>query len=59
MWRASGPAALTAVSLAYPLQNIVLSAAVGMGVGVSSVLSISLGEGDRERANETATLAWR
>ena len=36
--------------------NIVLSAAVGMGVGVSSVLSISLGEGDRERANETATL---
>ena len=51
-----GTDALTAVSLAYPLQNIVLSAAVGMGVGVSSVLSISLGEGDRERANETATL---
>ena len=42
-----GTDALTAVSLAYPLQNIVLSAAVGMGVGVSSVLSISLGEGDR------------
>lgn len=51
-----GTGALTAVSLAYPLQNIVVSVAVGVGVGVSSVLSISLGEKNQEKANETATM---
>ena len=33
-----GTGALTAVSLAFPLQNIVLSVAVGIGVGIASVL---------------------
>lgn len=32
-----GTDALTAVSLAYPLQNAILSAAVGIGVGISSI----------------------
>ena len=32
-----GTGALTAVSLAFPLQNIVLSVAVGIGVGIASV----------------------
>ncbi|MCU6748693.1 MATE family efflux transporter [Faecalicatena acetigenes] len=49
-----GTRALTAVSLAYPLQNIVISVAVGIGVGISSVLSISLGEKNQERANQAA-----
>ena len=35
-----GTDALTAVSLAYPLQNAILSAAVGIGVGISSAISI-------------------
>lgn len=51
-----GTGALTAVSLAYPLQNIVVSVAVGIGVGISSVLSISLGENNQEKANRAATL---
>lgn len=50
-----GTGALTAVSLAFPLQNIVLSVAVGIGVGIASVLSISLGKKDQKRANEAAT----
>lgn len=48
--------ALTAVSLAYPLQNIVTAVSVGIGVGISSALSISLGEKNQEKANETATM---
>ena len=51
-----GTGALTAVSLAYPLQNIVVSVAVGIGVGIGSVLSISLGQRNQERANEAATM---
>ncbi|MEG0961754.1 MAG: MATE family efflux transporter [Lachnospiraceae bacterium] len=51
-----GTQALTAVSLAFPLQNIVVSVAVGFGVGISSVLSISLGEENQKKANEAATI---
>lgn len=51
-----GTEALTAVSLAYPLQNIVMAVSVGIGVGISSALSIRLGEKDQEKANETATV---
>ena len=45
-----GTDALTAVSLAYPLQNAILSVAVGIGVGISSAISIHLGAGNREKA---------
>lgn len=51
-----GTQALTAVSLAYPLQNIVVAVSVGIGVGISSALSISLGEKNQKKANETATM---
>ncbi len=51
-----GTDALTAVSLAYPLQNAVLSVAVGIGVGISSAIAIYLGANDHEKANRTATL---
>ena len=44
------------VSLAYPLQNAILSAAVGIGVGISSAISIHLGAGNREKADRAATL---
>ena len=40
--------ALTAVSLAYPLQNLVLAVAVGYGVGASACIARSLGEGNRQ-----------
>lgn len=43
--------ALTAVSLAYPLQNVVLAVAVGLGVGLNSCIARSLGAGNRRQAN--------
>lgn len=51
-----GTAALTAVSLAYPLQNVIVSVAVGIGVGIGSAISIHLGAGRQEEANRAATL---
>ncbi len=46
--------ALTAVSLAFPYQNIMIAIASGTGVGVNAVLSRSLGEKNFEKANRTA-----
>ena len=46
--------ALTAVSLAFSLQNVMIAVGVGTGVGVNALLSKSLGEKDQERANKTA-----
>ena len=51
-----GTDALTAVSLAYPLQNAIVSVGVGIGVGISSAISISLGKGDQEGADRSATI---
>ena len=36
--------ALTAVSMAFPLQNIIISIAVGFGVGINALLSRALGQ---------------
>ena len=46
--------AVTALSLAFPVQNMQIGFATGIGVGVNSLLSKSLGEGDKERVNQTA-----
>ena len=46
--------AVTALSLAFPVQNMQIGFAVGIGVGVNSLLSKSLGERDQEAANRTA-----
>ena len=43
--------ALTAVSLAFPLQNFALAVSVGSGVGISSYIARKLGEGDRNAAD--------
>lgn len=51
-----GTDALTAVSLAYPLQNLVISVAVGIGVGISSAIAIYRGAGKQESADRAATL---
>lgn len=47
--------ALTAVSLAYPVQSLMISIAVGTGVGTNALLSRSLGEKDFDKANRVAT----
>ena len=46
--------AVTALSLAFPIQNVQIGLGVGIGVGVNSLLSKSLGEASQERANRTA-----
>ena len=46
--------AVTALSLAFPIQNLQIGCATGVAVGMNSLLSKSLGEGDRERANRAA-----
>lgn len=47
--------ALTAVSLAFPIQTLMIAFAIGTGVGVNALLSRSLGEKNTERANQVAT----
>ncbi len=46
--------ALNAVSLAFPVQNLMIAVAVGTGVGINALLSRSLGQKDFERADRTA-----
>ena len=46
--------AVTALSLAFPVQNMQIGFAVGVGVGVNAFLSQSLGRKDQESANWAA-----
>ena len=46
--------ALTAVSLAFPIQTLMIAVGAGTGVGVNALLSKLLGEKSYERANKTA-----
>ncbi len=46
--------ALTAVSLAFPMQSLMIAAATGIGVGINALLSRSLGEKAFDRANRAA-----
>ena len=43
-----------ALSFAFPIQNLQIGFSTGIAVGVNSLLSKSLGEGNRERANKAA-----
>ena len=49
-----GEAALSAVSLAFPVQNLMIAFAVGTGVGVNAHLSRCLGEGNQAEADRAA-----
>jgi len=46
--------ALTALSLAFPVQNLLISFSIGTGVGVNALLSRRLGEQNQEEVNKTA-----
>ena len=46
--------ALTAVSLAFPVQNIMIGVASGVAVGVNALLSRALGEKNQEEVNSSA-----
>ncbi len=46
--------AVTALSLAFPIQHLQIGCATGVAVGMNSLLSKSLGQGNKERANKAA-----
>ncbi len=46
--------ALTAVSLAFPAQNLMIGLATGTAVGVNALMGRALGAGQRERADKVA-----
>lgn len=46
--------AVTALGMAFPVQNLMIGCATGIGVGMNALLSKSLGEGNHKRANQAA-----
>ncbi len=50
--------ALTAVALAFPVQNIIVAISVGTSVGLNALVSRSLGSGDRETAEKAANVQF-
>lgn len=48
---------LTALSIVYPLQLLMIALAVGTGVGINTVMAAKLGLGQEEKANEYAGTA--
>ena len=49
-----GENALSAVSLAFPIQNIIIATGTGIGVGINALLSRYLGEKKQKAVNQTA-----
>lgn len=47
--------AMTALSLVYPLQNLVNAIAIGFGVGINAQIALHLGAGEQDRADTAAT----
>lgn len=45
--------ALTAITLAYPIQNIITGIGLGTGIGLNSLLARSLGEKDKDKIQKT------
>lgn len=50
----NGEAALNALTLAFPIQVLMIAFGIGTGVGVNALISRSLGAGDNEQANRAA-----
>ena len=49
-----GEQALNALTLAFPVQMLMVAIGIGTGVGMGALLSKSLGQGDREKASQVA-----
>lgn len=50
----TGELALNALTLAFPVQMLMVAIGIGTGVGVNALLAKSLGQGDMEKASKTA-----
>lgn len=49
-----GEEGLNALTLAFPVQMLIVAIAIGTGVGCNALLAKSLGQGDKEKASRTA-----
>lgn len=47
--------AMTALSLVFPLQNLMSAVAIGFGIGINAVIAFHLGAKEEKKANEAAT----
>ena len=47
--------AMTALSLVYPVQNLINAIAIGFGVGINAQIALHLGAGEHKKANMVAT----
>ncbi len=47
--------AMTALSLIFPIQNLISAVAIGFGVGINAVIALHLGAGDKAGADAAAT----
>ena len=47
--------AMTALSLVFPIQNVVNSVAVGFGIGINVMIAFCLGANQREQADKAAS----
>lgn len=47
--------AMTALSLVYPLQNLINAVAIGFGVGINAQIAFQLGADNKDRAGAAAT----
>ena len=47
--------AMTALSLVFPIQNLISSIMIGFGIGINAVVSFYLGAGDRKRDDKAAS----
>lgn len=50
----NGEAALNALTLAFPVQVLMVAVGIGTGVGTNALLSKSIGQGNREKASKVA-----
>ena len=49
--------AMTALSLVYPVQNLINAVGIGFGIGINAVIAIHLGGGKEDKANRAAAQA--
>ena len=47
--------AMSALSLVYPVQNLINALAIGFGIGINAAIAFYLGAGDRDRADRAAS----
>ena len=47
--------AMTALSLVYPVQNVINAVGIGFGIGINAVIAFYLGAGDNREADRAAT----